>query len=46
MFADINLFISDENISELFQQMNKELTFVSQFSLILIKQMDYFSSYF
>ena len=30
MFADdINLFISDENISELFQQMNKELKSVS-----------------
>ena len=30
MFADdINLFISDENISELFQQMNKQLKSVS-----------------
>ena len=30
MFADdANLFISDENISELFQQMNKELKSVS-----------------
>ena len=30
MFADdTNLFISDENIGELFQQMNKELKSVS-----------------
>ena len=30
MFADdTNLFLSDENISELFQQMNKELKSVS-----------------